>query len=60
MAIHVHAACLSDWQNYLDPDPTYKDAYDLPLLRVTFDWHHNDLRTIDYMNECCIEQPGAE
>jgi gluconate 2-dehydrogenase alpha chain len=27
---------------YLDLDPTYKDAYGLPLLRMTFDWHENE------------------
>ena len=42
MEIHIHAS--SDRHNYLDLDPTYTDAYGLPLLRMTFDWHDNDPR----------------
>ena len=55
MSISIHATCLSYRQNYLDLDPTYKDAYGQPLLRMTFDWHQNDLRMMDYMNERCTE-----
>lgn len=29
--------------NYLDLDPTYKDVYGQPLLRMTFDWKANEL-----------------
>ena len=29
---------------YLDLDPTYKDKYGIPLLRMTFDWHENELK----------------
>ena len=53
--IAIHATCLSYRQNYLDLDPTYKDAYGLPLLRMTFDWHDNDLRMMKYMTERCAE-----
>ena len=31
---------------YLSLDPTYKDAYGLPLLRITFDWHDNEYRMV--------------
>jgi gluconate 2-dehydrogenase alpha chain len=55
MTVSIHASCLSYQQNYLDLDPTYKDAYGLPLLRMTFDWNDNDLRMMQYMNERCIE-----
>jgi gluconate 2-dehydrogenase alpha chain len=58
MALTIHATCLSYRHNYLDLDPTYKDAYGLPLLRMTFDWNDNDLRMMrmmKYMNERCIE-----
>jgi gluconate 2-dehydrogenase alpha chain len=30
--------------NYLDLDPTYRDAWGLPLLRITFDFPDNDVR----------------
>jgi gluconate 2-dehydrogenase alpha chain len=55
MSINIHASCLSYRHNYLDLDPTYKDAYGLPLLRMTFDWNDNDLRMMRYMNERCVE-----
>jgi gluconate 2-dehydrogenase alpha chain len=55
MSITIHASCLSYRHNYLDLDPTYKDAYGLPLLRMTFDWNDNDLRMMKYLNERCTE-----
>jgi gluconate 2-dehydrogenase alpha chain len=55
MSISIHASCLSYRHNYLDLDPTYKDAYGPPLLRMTFDWNDNDLRMMEYLNERCIE-----
>jgi gluconate 2-dehydrogenase alpha chain len=33
----------------LDLDPTYRDAFGLPLLRMTFDWHDNEYRMLDYV-----------
>jgi gluconate 2-dehydrogenase alpha chain len=35
---------------YLDLDPTYKDAYGFPLLRITFDWHENDYNLVRYVS----------
>ncbi|MEP6830431.1 MAG: GMC family oxidoreductase [Rhizomicrobium sp.] len=35
--------------NYLDLDPTYKDRFGRPLLRVTFDFPDNDLRMSRYL-----------
>lgn len=35
--------------NYLDLDPTYRDAWGLPLLRMTFDFPDNDLRMSRYI-----------
>jgi gluconate 2-dehydrogenase alpha chain len=35
--------------NYLDLDPTYKDVYGLPLLRMTFDWGVNEHAMSRYM-----------
>jgi gluconate 2-dehydrogenase alpha chain len=55
MAIHTHASCLSYRQDYVNPDPTNKDPFGQPLLRMTFDWHANELRMMEYMNECCTE-----
>ncbi|TAM58525.1 GMC family oxidoreductase [bacterium] len=35
--------------NYLDLDPTYRDAYGLPLLRITFDWGPHELNQSQFM-----------
>jgi gluconate 2-dehydrogenase alpha chain len=35
--------------NYLDLDPTYRDAYGVPLMRITFDWGPNELNQSKYM-----------
>jgi gluconate 2-dehydrogenase alpha chain len=36
---------------YLDLDPTYKDPYGNPLLRMTFDWHENELKMSAYVTD---------
>ncbi len=41
-SITIQGACQSYRTNYLDLDPTYRDAYGLPLLRMTFDRHENE------------------
>jgi len=38
----VHGSSVATRSNYLDLDPTYKDAWGLPLLRMTFDFPEND------------------
>ena len=35
--------------NYLDLDPTYRDAHGLPLLRMTMDWQENERKMSAYM-----------
>jgi gluconate 2-dehydrogenase alpha chain len=54
-AISIHGSCQSYRQNYLDLDPTYKDANGLPLLRMTFDWHKNEQKMLAFMYERIIE-----
>ncbi len=49
MGIGTHGAVMSHRANYLDLDPTYKDAWGRPLLRLTFDYHDNDLRMSEYL-----------
>jgi gluconate 2-dehydrogenase alpha chain len=36
---------------YLSLDPTYKDAFGRPLLRMTFDWHDNEIKASQYLVE---------
>lgn len=45
----VHASSMATWGNYLDLDPTYKDAWGQPLLRITFDFPENDIRMSAYL-----------
>jgi gluconate 2-dehydrogenase alpha chain len=40
--IMAQGACQSYRTNYLDLDPSYRDAYGLPLLRMTFDWNAHE------------------
>jgi len=49
MWIGSHASCMSYRSNYMDLDPTYTDQYGRPLLRMTFNWHPNDIRMTQFM-----------
>jgi gluconate 2-dehydrogenase alpha chain len=49
--LNVHGSSMSSRNNYLDLDPTYKDAWGQPLLRITFDFPANDLRMSAYVTE---------
>ncbi|GAB2697759.1 GMC family oxidoreductase [Paenibacillus thermoaerophilus] len=38
------------WRHhYMDLDPTYKDVYGLPLLRITFDFEEQDRQLVKFM-----------
>jgi gluconate 2-dehydrogenase alpha chain len=43
-SIATHGSVMSFRDNYLDLDPTYRDVYGNPLLRLTFDFHENEHR----------------
>ncbi|NHN31719.1 GMC family oxidoreductase [Paenibacillus agricola] len=44
------------WKHhYLDLDPTYKDAYGLPLMRVTFDFEDQDREMFKYVSGKTVE-----
>jgi gluconate 2-dehydrogenase alpha chain len=45
----VQGACMSYRQHYLDLDPTYKDGFGRPLLRMTFDWHENEIKASQFL-----------
>ena len=36
---------------YLDLDPTYRDAFGQPLLRITYDFPDNDIRMSAFLTE---------
>jgi gluconate 2-dehydrogenase alpha chain len=50
-SVGVHASSLATWTNYLDLDPTYRDAWGQPLLRITFDFPQNDVKMSAYLTE---------
>ncbi|ARU94478.1 GMC family oxidoreductase [Tatumella citrea] len=45
----VQGACMSYQQNYLSLDPTWKDAFGRPLLRMTFDWQPNEVKASQFL-----------
>lgn len=44
MKVSISTGCMSYREHYLDLDPTYKDPWGQPLLRITFDWKPNELK----------------
>lgn len=54
-SIFAHGAVMSHRGNYLDLDPTYKDAYGRPLLRMTFDFTDNEYRMSNYLTDRLVE-----
>src|SRR5919201_172742 len=57
--ITIQGACQSYRGNYLDLDPTYRDAYGLPLLRMTFDRHENEHRMSVWLTNKAAELAQA-
>jgi gluconate 2-dehydrogenase alpha chain len=53
-SLGIHGSSIAVRQNYLDLDPTYKDAWGLPLLRMTFDFPENDLRMSAYITDKAV------
>ena len=55
LLVIIHGSCMSYRDRFLDLDPTYKDAYGLPLLRMTFDWHENEKKMLKWVSEKCVD-----
>jgi gluconate 2-dehydrogenase alpha chain len=53
--VSTHGAVMSNRNNYLDLDPTYRDVYGQPLLRMTFDFKDNEHRLSDYLTDRATE-----
>jgi gluconate 2-dehydrogenase alpha chain len=53
--IYGHGSCYAHRDNFVDLDPTYRDVYGQPLLRVTFDWRENELRMSEYVTQKALE-----
>jgi gluconate 2-dehydrogenase alpha chain len=55
VTISVHGSSIAHRGNYLDLDPTYRDAWGQPLLRMTFDFPQNDLKMAAYLTAKAAE-----
>ena len=44
ISMDAHGSNMSYRDCYLDLDPDYRDSLGSPLLRLTFDWHDNDIK----------------
>jgi len=55
LSVGGHGAVQSYRTNYLDMDPTYRDAAGLPLLRMTFDYHDNERKMAAYLADKCAQ-----
>jgi gluconate 2-dehydrogenase alpha chain len=53
--ILLSGSSVSSRNNYLDLDPTYKDAWGLPLMRMTFDFPDNDLKMSEFCTAKAME-----
>ncbi|WP_328278032.1 GMC family oxidoreductase [Sphingobium sp.] len=51
--ISHQGAVMSYRQNYFDLDPTYRDAFGRPLLRLTFDWQPNEQKLMTAHSAIC-------
>ena len=49
--IGAQGASMPTRMNYMDLDPTYKDAYGQPLLRLTYDFTEQDKNLYDYIGK---------
>jgi gluconate 2-dehydrogenase alpha chain len=53
--VRVHGSSMATRPNYLSLDPTYRDAYGQPVLRITFDFPDNDVRMANYVTDRAVE-----
>lgn len=51
----THGSSYSYKDCYLDLDPTYKDPLGRPLMRMTFDFHDNELKMSAYLTDRLAE-----
>jgi len=46
-----HASMYAYRDNYLSLDPTYKDRFGRPLLRITLDFHDNEIKMSNFLTD---------
>lgn len=54
-SVGIQGEVVSYKWRHLDLDPTYKDAWGNPLLRITFDWADNERKMIAYISQKCAQ-----
>jgi gluconate 2-dehydrogenase alpha chain len=54
-SMNAQGGCQSYRGNYLDLDPTYNDAYGLPLMRMTMDWYKHEHKQSAFMAQKLME-----
>jgi gluconate 2-dehydrogenase alpha chain len=54
-ALSTHGSSYSYRDCYLDLDPTYKDRLGRPLMRMTFDFHENELKMSQFLTDRLAE-----
>src|SRR6516164_10428996 len=47
----THGGCCSYRDAYFDLDPTYTDRFGRKLMRITFDFHENELKMSQYLTD---------
>ena len=57
--LSIHGSSVSQRQNHLDLDPTYRDAWGQPLLRMTFDFPQNDIKMAAHVTAKAAEIAAA-
>lgn len=55
MSLSVHGSSYAQAGNYLSLDPTYKDQFGRPMLRMTFDFPANDIKMAKYCTDRAAE-----
>jgi len=55
LTLLAHATCLAQERNGITLDPNVKDAWGLPAIRVTFDFHPDDLSNMTFLLERQVE-----
>jgi gluconate 2-dehydrogenase alpha chain len=54
-SLSIHGSSTSCRGNFLDLDPTYRDTFGQPMLRMTFDFNQNDLKMSNYLTDRAAE-----
>jgi choline dehydrogenase-like flavoprotein len=55
MTVLSHASSLAMYKNSISLDPDIKDAWGLPAVRVTYDYHPDDVATLKWLTDRQIE-----